>query len=305
MTSLNRVLLIVAAIWGNVVWSTHASPASSQSRSPSLSQFCMDDKVYTFDLCMAFSHRRDDPSTYRLAFSGAFNKAHGWAALAHGSIMDGAIMFVFYPNRRADGLTVSVRSTTGHSPPKTLPQHNDNLKLLRTFVDGEGYYHAVIDCESCRLPPPGASAVQPNETWIWSANDYQVLTSDEPGEELQVHSSYGRFIVDVRPNDLDLDNITQHYPDRTNGGARGGNKQNTQGATAVQVHGILMLVVFVGIYPLGIVMIRSGLARAFRYHVGSQLAATLIVLLLAMLGAWSALKRDQASHHCQNTLDSC
>jgi hypothetical protein len=67
------------------------------------SQLCKVDETYDIDICMAFATSHQNPSSYHLAFSGRFAHGRGWAAFGRGSVMDGAIMFVFYPNERAKG----------------------------------------------------------------------------------------------------------------------------------------------------------------------------------------------------------
>lgn len=69
------------------------------------SQLCKADQIHDVDICMLFATPQHDPSTYHLVFSGRFPQGRGWAAFGHGSAMDEALMFVFYPNKRENGMS--------------------------------------------------------------------------------------------------------------------------------------------------------------------------------------------------------
>lgn len=76
-----------------------------------VSRYCQRHEAFNVDMCMAFSRPLGDDRGYRLRFSGHFPQGRGWGAFAYGSVMDGAVMFLFYPNQENDGLTVGLRST--------------------------------------------------------------------------------------------------------------------------------------------------------------------------------------------------
>ncbi|KAL1633245.1 hypothetical protein SLS58_011180 [Diplodia intermedia] len=153
--------------------------------------------------------------------------------------MDGALMFVFYPDE----------------------QHND----------GEGYYNAEVKCKSCRALGREKDGY---EHWLWSANDYQTLRTAEADAPLQMHTLYGRFetIVEQSPSG----NLTRAGGDRTSMGIKG---PPASSKDLVRAHGSLMLLAFLAVYPAGVLGILHGGKRAFWMHAGAQATATACVLV--------------------------
>ncbi|KKY14819.1 putative integral membrane protein [Diplodia seriata] len=146
-----------------------------------------------------------------------------------------------------------------------------NLSVLQTSVDGEGYYNAEVKCKSCR-----ASGNEKNdgyEHWLWSANDYQTLRTDEVDAPLQMHTLYGRFetIVEQSPSG----HLTR-AGDRTSMGIKG---PPASSKDLIRAHGALMLLAFLAIYPAGVLGILYGGKRAFWMHAGAQATATACVLV--------------------------
>lgn len=76
-----------------------------------VSRYCQRHEIFNIDMCIAFLQPLGNTGGYRLRFSGHFPQGRGWGAFAYGSVMDGAVMFLFYPNRNNIGLTVGLRST--------------------------------------------------------------------------------------------------------------------------------------------------------------------------------------------------
>ncbi|KAL1614913.1 hypothetical protein SLS54_009362 [Diplodia seriata] len=187
-------------------------------------------------------------------------------------------MFVFYPDEQHNGLTVSVRSTSGHYPPQLSSPHS-NLSVLQTSVDGEGYYNAEVKCKSCRA---SSNEKDGYEHWLWSANDYQTLRTAEVDAPLQMHTLYvppfaevasGRFetIVEQSPSG----NLTR-AGDRTSMGIKG---PPASSKDLIRAHGALMLLAFLAIYPAGVLGILHGGKRAFWMHAGAQATATACALV--------------------------
>jgi hypothetical protein len=70
------------------------------------SRFCATHDIFNIDICALLSYSEEDPSSYRLAFSGRFRNGRGWAAFGRGYIMDRALMFVVYPNQENKGMSM-------------------------------------------------------------------------------------------------------------------------------------------------------------------------------------------------------
>ncbi|KAI1501135.1 CBD9-like protein [Biscogniauxia marginata] len=245
-----------------------------------LGQVCQFDDVRDIDICIVFSSLSLDASSYHLAFSGKFSRGLGWAAFGRGVAMDGALMFLFYPNNALDGLTVSVRSTTGHYPPALFGSHAQ-LSLLHTSVTSEGYYTAEIICHACRLGDEHLA----DESWIWSVNTNQRLQTDDVQAELQMHIAYDYFSTMVQSDDVLHGDLLSVSGNRSStikqiAGDRG---KHATGAL-VTSHGVIMLCSFLILYPVGILAMARGSKHSFPVHAGIQLFATVCVLLGIILG---------------------
>ncbi|KAI1472541.1 CBD9-like protein [Daldinia caldariorum] len=247
----------------------------------SLGQVCHFDELRGIDICMRFSSTSHDSSSYHLAFSGKFPRGLGWTAFGRGSAMDGALMFLFYPNDALDGLTVSVRSTTGHYPPALSDLHT-RLSLLQTSLTSDGYYIAEIICQACRLDDEQQSA---DENWIWSANTNQKMQTSDVQAELQLHTAYDFISAIVQSDDVLHGAPLNVTSDRSsNIGQLAGKKGYHSTSTWVISHGALMIGSFLVLYPIGILAIAMGRKYSFLVHVSVQPFATACVLLGAILG---------------------
>ncbi|KAI2624453.1 CBD9-like protein [Xylaria nigripes] len=262
-----------------------------------LDQVCHLDEVRGVDICLVLSCLADNASSsYHLAFSGKFDRNLGWAAFGRGHAMDAALMFLFYPNAELDGLTVGVRTTSGHYPPH-LSSLQPQVSVIKTSVTDDGYYTAEVICYGCRED----SVTQGNdmrEAWIWSANTDQKMQTNDVEAVLQMHADYGEFYIiysrdhtnnskgrfDIRVQD---DAVLQGLP-LTAGENRTSNfgpeSESTKSTSFwISVHGALMLCAFLIIYPLGIVAMALGYSNAFWTHVSAQTLGTTCVFIAAIL----------------------
>ncbi|OTB15319.1 hypothetical protein K445DRAFT_22808 [Daldinia sp. EC12] len=246
----------------------------------SLDQVCHFDELRGIDICMRFSSASHDTLSYHLAFSGKFSRGLGWTAFGRGHAMDGALMFLFYPNDALDGLTVSVRSTTGHYPP-ALSDFHSRLSLLQTSLTSDGYYVAEVICHACRLDDEQSA----DESWIWSANTNQKMQTSDVHAELQLHTAYDFISVIVQSDDV-LNGASLNVTSDRSSSVKQTTGQNENPAPSAWIisHAVLMMGSFLVLYPIGILAVALGKRCSFLVHVSVQPFATGCVLLGVTLG---------------------
>lgn len=185
---------------------------------------------------------------------------------------------------------------SGHYPPKPSP-HQDRLLVSQTFIDYEGYYVADLQCHDCK--PKGANDPANVENWIWSANDYQMVQSDDPRHEIQMHMAYGRFQTVVSAHDNATDAVWQDaFASRVSVNAWGRDSLDHKHfhfqSSAHSAHALFMLVVFLVAFPLGVLGLRHGKRNRFRLHVGIQGATTAPLVIGGFIGVYLAPSHEQS-----------
>ncbi|KAK6956213.1 hypothetical protein Daesc_001486 [Daldinia eschscholtzii] len=172
------------------------------------------------------------------------------------------------------GLTVSVRSTTGHYPP-ALSDFHSRLSLLQTSLTSDGYYVAEVICHACRLDDEQSA----NESWIWSANTNQKMQTSDVHAKLQLHTAYVQSDDVLNGAPLNVTSDRSSSVKQTTG-----KNENPAPSAWIISHAVLMMGSFLVLYPIGILAVAMGKRYSFLVHVSVQPFATGCVLLGVILG---------------------
>ena len=273
-------------------------------------QFCKDR-----DFCFAqtaFSNPATNNHDFYITFevNGLAAGSTGWTALGLGSKMEGALMFVVYGDPAVhEKPTLSVRTTMEqHHPPLPFtPDYANGAEFQVVFakwVEVGNSYTAKLNliCYNCTRWP--GTTIDPNSTeqpWIWAQNPNQDLQSGSLDALLQMHSKssdgFGFFFVDM------IQSLTSsaapEFPivDSTRGpigaatdasGVESASGESISGFRyrAWQVHGFLLTIAFLLLYPIGVVLLRGQSSNSFKLHWIIQVLASGVTVLGIMLGIY-------------------
>ncbi|UNI18533.1 hypothetical protein JDV02_004797 [Purpureocillium takamizusanense] len=272
------------------------------------------------DFCVGLSlHRNASTDAHNayitLTHTRPSHSAVGWTAVGIGRTMMGALMFVMYGDPAASGEkkpTVSVRTATGHTYPNVVPRERMNggdwrVMHAEWLTDGgqRDTSTAVVSlvCYSCTLwPDEPISASSTAQPWIWAWNKGQQFATFTDNEHLAMHEprpdsgGYGHFYVDMtqaesagskEPSlpviDPGVAAVGASDSPKSTGTSKPKPKPMSFHVIVMRIHGVLMMVAFLLLLPLGVLAIRSGSPRSFKYHWIIQTTAS-----LAMAGGLAA-----------------
>ncbi|KAJ6784145.1 hypothetical protein PWT90_04175 [Aphanocladium album] len=283
------------------------------------------------NFCSSFTvHRNESTSEHNvyLTFSHMrpINSAKGWSAIGFGEEMKGALMVIVYGNPASgESPVVSVRASHGHSQPVLVTPHDlggGDLRVLRSdwkINDSPaGTVTAIVSlvCYSCtKWPATRISATSTSQPLIWAWNadqEFDVFTYDAHLKMHKHHAGnggWGRFYIDmdhatskvaqlpsvpyIRPGVAML--AASEEPNFLAGGIITAIKDWTTKNRALHIHGALMTSAFLILLPSGIVAMRSGSAKSFKYHWIIQLTAVTVILAGMSVGL-TIQKRINTTH---------
>ena len=271
--------------------------------------FCMGTVLHknlstaSHDLLLSLTHTRHGGS--RL----------GWTAVGLGDVMKGSLMFIIYGDPRSgQAPLLSIRGALGHHQPKLLTRADvggadlrlvdaawDRLPKTIESTDKDDYVAKInLICYSCaRWPGTLISTTTKSQPWIWAWNpdqDFPVYSFDAPLEMHAHHSTsggFGNFYVDMARAINDGSGTISLPPIRP-GIAMLGTSDTPAGFWKAfvtilpnprwHVHAVLMGVVFFVLFPGGVLAMRSGADKAFRYHWAFQLSGSVLMICGMSLG---------------------
>lgn len=261
------------------------------------------------DFCSSFtSHLNESTNEHNVyvTFSHVrpINSAKGWTAIGFGEEMKGSLMVIVYGDPASGQRPiVSVRASEGHSQPTLITPPDlagGDLRVLRSgwTLDNSpaGTVTAIVSlvCYSCtKWPGASISAASTSQPLIWAWNDAQEFDVFTYDAHLKMHKhhagngGWGRFYVNmdhatskapqlpsvpyIRPGVAAF--AASEEPGIVAGGIVNNIKKWALNNRALHIHGALMAAAFLLFIPAGVVAMRSGSPKSFKYHWIIQLAA--------------------------------
>ena len=114
--------------------------------------------------------------------------------------MAGSLMFVMYPSSSAaedEDVTVSMRTTSGHTGPVTLSastlagHKGPDIHVTRKWVDND-LYNVQVTCYGCeKWSGSTLDVTSVNQTWIWAWNGKQETGTANEKIKLKRHEDRG------------------------------------------------------------------------------------------------------------------
>ena len=237
-----------------------------------------------------------------LTHTRPLHSAVGWTAVGIGRAMRGALMFIIYGDPASgEQPAVSIRTATGHSHPTMVVRDRMNggdLEVVRaewlTDKTQGGTATAIVSlvCYSCTLwPDESISASTTSQPWIWAWNKAQEFATFTDNEHLAMHEprpdsgGWGRFYVDMaqaESSGAEAPSLPAINPGVAAIGTYESPKDSSKGkqkpmsfhVIVMRLHGLLMMIAFLLLLPLGVFAIRSGSPRSFKYHWVIQVTAS-------------------------------
>jgi Cytochrome domain of cellobiose dehydrogenase len=270
------------------------------------------------DFCMGLTmHHNLSSNTHDLYLSMTVTRpggsAVGWTAIGIGETMVGGLMFIVYGDPLTSEIPIiSIRGSTGHAQPKLVTRADmggADIRVLRSawMPTSEGFtvdnptYIATISlvCYSCGLwPGTPISAFSKSQPWMWAWNNKMEFPVFAYDTHLLMHThhagqgGFGNFYVDMARSV----NTAKHQPSfppirphiETVGvsewPASGGALEWLSHNPALHLHGIFMGLAFLFLFPAGVVAMRSGSPKSFKYHWIVQLLASIFTTLGVIAG---------------------
>lgn len=243
---------------------------------------------------IAFALNVPNNSATDLYFSILLPSQRAWGAIGLGSNqMAGALMLVVYSAKDGQNVTVSPRLATGHTEPSFTPDINIQTLPGTGLFNGSAYLFNG-KCTNCRSWSSGSGGKNrtidvksKEQSFLYAAGpaSRNVIKSDDKNAGLKMHSSYGTFTMDMlrATGPAGVPVISQ---DGKNPG-RVGTEQRLQvkgkSDRAATAHAIIMIFVFVGLFPFGTLVLRLG--NWVRWHAINQGFGGLLVIIGFGLGA--------------------
>jgi hypothetical protein len=221
--------------------------------------------------------------------------SYSWVALAQGTGMSNANMFLMYSSADGKNVTLSARSTTGH----IMPTHNNATEVF--LMDGsgisDGKMTANVRCSNCNSWSTGTMSLQDsNSDWLYAFRQGSPIGSDDMNAVITEHDKKGAFQWDLsRATGGTAPNPFTAAATTANSSSSGSEweKLSTQTQNQyAQAHGALAGLVFIAILPLGAILVRLTSLSAW-IHGGLQIVGYILFIAAAGLGIYMAKASDR------------
>lgn len=216
-----------------------------------------------------------------------------WVALAQGTAMDNANMFIMHSSADGTNVTLSARNTSGH----TMPIHNDATDV--SLMDGSGIANsrmtANVRCGNCNTWGTGSMSLQDSSSdWLYAFRQGSPIDSDDTNAAISQHDNKGTFQWDLSratggsaPNPFTASaSTTTNSSSSASEWDRMSTQTQSQYASA---HGALASLAFVAVFPIGALLVRlSHLNNLPWIHGTIQIFGYILFLAAAGLGIYIA-----------------
>ncbi|KAI1416118.1 putative iron reductase domain protein [Hypoxylon sp. FL1857] len=233
---------------------------------------------------LAFALIVPSDSTTDLYFSLMMPSGTSWAAVGLGSNhMAGSLMLVMYPSKSGKNVTLSPRIATGHTEPVYAPEIKVEA-LAGTRLDNDTYIFNGR-CSNCRSWSTGKiNVTSRSQSMLYATGEPTgYLKTDAFDGPLKIHYNYGTFTMDMvnATGPGAVPTIDRSKDSALIGTVQGLDKEGMKDMKAV-AHAIIMVLVFVGLFPFGSFVLRLG--GWVRWHAVNQGFALILAIIGSSLG---------------------
>ncbi|KAK3713043.1 hypothetical protein LTR37_008728 [Vermiconidia calcicola] len=219
---------------------------------------------------------------------------YSWVALAQGTTMSNANMFLMYSSADGQNVTLSPRTTSGH----VMPTHNNaaDISLLEGSGIINGMMVANVRCGNCDKWGTGSMSLQDSTTnWLYAHLQGSPIDSDDMNAHIAQHERNGAFEWDLSraTGGSDTNPFTGAATTSSSNATRGQNSWTRLSSSGqdrfIQAHGTLASLAFVAIFPIGAILVRLANFRLLAWtHGGLQIFGYAIFIAAAGIGIFMA-----------------
>ena len=223
---------------------------------------------------------------------------YSWVALAQGTMMSNANMFLMYSSANGQNVTLSPRTTSGH----VMPTHDNaaDVSLLEGSGISNGRMVANVRCGNCNTWNTGSMSLQDSASnWLYAHLQGSPIDSDDMNAHISKHDREGSFPWDLSQatGGSDMNPFTGAAKTSTSNAAGGQNSwtmlSSQLQARFMQAHGTLASIAFVAIFPIGAILVRLASFRQLAWtHGALQIFGYAIFIAAAGIGIFMAVGRN-------------
>lgn len=272
--------------------SSSSSNSSGQASQAAVLQTCPET-----DVCFSLNVPETSASSGSgdIFFQLSAPTTFSWVALAQGTMMSNANMFVMYSSADGQNVTLSPRTTSGHVMP--IYNSNVNFRLLDGSGISNGRMIANVRCSNCTDWATGTMNLRDdNSKWVYAHYQGSPIASDDNNALISQHNRHGAFQWDLSratggsSMNPFIDITTATNSSNTAEGQRRWDRLSTRTQTRfIQVHGALASIAFIAVLPIGAVLVRLFSFNSLVWaHAGLQVFGYTVFVAAAGLGIFIA-----------------
>jgi hypothetical protein len=171
--------------------------------------------------------------------------------------MAGSLILMVYMNAAGDNVTFSPRVAYGHYEPQYYPDIEYTV-LGNTGIFNNTMRLSIRCTKHCRNWPGGyIDVTDSNQKAIYAVGPGGGIFSDDPATALKFHEDFGQFRIDMKRTIGPGDAPILPAGVRSEGTRLGDYTEGKQDYKAT-LHAVAMVFCFVGLLPLGVLILRLG-----------------------------------------------
>jgi hypothetical protein len=215
-----------------------------------------------------------------LFFSLSGPTGGSWMAVGMGSnTMDDSLMFLAYTSSNRKNVTLSPRLSYGH----VEPSYTSNVTI--EVLAGTGISNDTMTvnarCGNCRKWQGGSIDPQSTAQNFIYASGPDNLNSDSLTEDIKRHDSYGVFTMDLTKA-VGTAGVPETISNNTAGTTQ--TSENIDHDFSPALHGCVMIIAFVGLMPIGILILRF--VNSVKWHGLHQAFSAVVALIGIAIGVY-------------------
>lgn len=274
---------------GNTCPALGSEVSSNSSTQATILQTCPDT-----DVCFSLNipQQTAKSGTGDIYFQLSAPTTYSWVALAQGTMMSNANMFVMYSSADGTNITLSPRSAPGH----VEPTYNEKADI--SLLQGSGIYNgrmtANVRCGNCDSWSGGTMDFEgDSSSWLYAHRQGSPISSDDVNAPISKHDGNGGFNWDLSRATGGSDtnpflgaSTTTTSSSSTSSWDKLSEKTQNR---FIQAHGALASIAFVAAFPIGAILIRLASFDGLIWtHAGLQVFGYAIFITAAGLGLFIA-----------------
>lgn len=197
------------------------------------------------------------------------------------SQMPNTLIFMAYTDASGRNVTLSPRLSTGYAEPVYTPDVPITILPGTSVVNGT--FKVNAKCRKCRSWASGSidpSNAQAN--FIYASGPSGSINSNSVKADIKRHSSYGSFFMDLTKA-VGPAGIPDQVEVNTAGSGESSSKMDRRNIAGA-VHAVVMILTFVGLLPLGVLVLR--VFKSPKWHgvlQGLSLALAVVGMIIGIL----------------------